>query len=917
MIISAKRGFMRDKDSTGRKRLFLIDGSAIVYRAYFAFIRNPLINSKGENTSAVFGFINSLVKIIRDEKPDYLAVVFDTKAPTFRHKMYDEYKSTRAKMPEDLVSQIPRIHQAVAALNIPEFSLEGYEADDIIGTIARKAAFRNINVSLVSNDKDLFQLINDRVEMYVPQKGSESPIRMDSEAVKKKIGVYPEKVIEFMALTGDSSDNVPGIPGVGPKTALSLLGQFGSLDEILEGAEEIKAKGIRTKVLGNKDKALLSRDLVTIDEDVPVEFTIDALARREPDAKKCKNLFTELELFNLLKEFSGDDVSEVPSAEDSKVDYKRIESISELKALVKRFSKQKEFAFDTETDSLDALTANLVGIALSCKAGEAYYIPVGHIERPEMNLPVDEVREVLAPLLENPKIQKIAQNFKYDLQVMEQAGYTIAPVSFDTMLASYVLNPSARGHNLNSLALEHFSHTMIPITDLIGSGKKQKSFATVDPETAARYAAEDADYTYRLRGVFAPQLDEKKLCRLYYEIELPLISVLSRIEAAGIKIDSPFLKKLSEGMSGELEKTAGAIYALAGYEFNINSTQQVSKVLFEDLKLPTKRKTAKKTGYSTDVRVLEELSAVHPLPRAVLEYRQLNKLRSTYVDALPNLINPDTGRVHTSFNQAVAATGRLSSSDPNLQNIPVRTETGREIRKAFIPADENHSLLVADYSQVELRILAHYTRDKGLIKAFGDGDDIHARTAAEVYGVPIDKVTTEQRRAAKTANFAVIYGVSAYGLSQQTELNLMESKGFIDTYFERYPNIRKYMDETIAMARDKGFVTTLMGRRRYLPEINSKNFQVRSFSERTAINTPIQGTAADLIKIAMIAIDKEMASMKSKMVLQVHDELVFDAHKDELKDLRRLVDMKMSRAIKLEVPLVVDIGVGPNWLEAK
>jgi DNA polymerase-1 len=914
-----KQGYMPDKQTTssGPKSLFLIDGSAIAYRAYFAFIRNPLINAKGEDTSAAFGFVNSLVKIIKSEKPDYLAVVFDTKAPTFRHKMYDEYKSTRVKMPEEMVAQLPRIHQVVAALNIPEFSLEGYEADDIIATIARIGASEGLTVHLVSNDKDLFQLVNDRVHMYVPQKGSEPPMRMDREAVKNKIGVYPEKVIEFLALTGDSSDNVPGIPGVGPKTALSLLDQFGSMDEVLEKAEEIKAKGVRGKVLGNKDKAQLSRELVTIDSSVPITFSIDDLKSREPDLKKCKKVFTELEFFNLLKEIVGESLPESKDAAGMKADYKRIESLKELKSLVTRLSKKKEIAFDTETDSLNALAANLVGISLSAKLGTAYYIPIGHSEQPEKNLPAVEVLEILSPLMKNPNVQKVAQNFKYDLQVMERAGYTITPISFDTMLASYILNPSARGHNLDSLALEHFEHKMIPISDLIGSGKKQKSFATVDPETAARYAAEDADYTYRLRGVFAPRIEEKKLARLFYDVEMPLIPVLSRMEAAGVRIDTGFLKKLSRDMEKELQKTTDAIYSLAGYEFNINSTQQLSKVLFEELNLPTKRKTAKKTRYSTDVRVLEELSDLHPLPRAVLEFRQLSKLKSTYIDAIPDLVNPETGRVHTSFNQAVAATGRLSSSDPNLQNIPVRTETGREIRKAFIPADKEHSLLVADYSQVELRVLAHFSNDKGLIRAFREGEDIHARTAAEVYGVSINDVTSEHRRAAKTANFAVIYGVSAYGLSQQTELNLTESKDFIDTYFERYPNIRKYMEDTIGAAREEGYVTTLMGRRRYLPEIKSQNFQVRQFAERTAINTPIQGTAADLIKMAMIAIDKELTGMKSKMVLQVHDELVFDAHNGELKKLKRIVNDKMSKAIKLKVPLVVDIGVGPNWLEAK
>jgi len=899
--------------------MFLIDGSAIAYRAYFAFIRNPLINSRGENTSAAFGFVNSLVKIIKDENPDYMAVVFDTKTPTFRHKMYDEYKSTRAKMPDDMVSQLPRIHQVVEALKIPEFSLDGYEADDIIATIARQAADKGFNVSIVSSDKDLFQLVNDNISMYVPQKGSEPAVVMNREAVRTKMGVYPEKIIDYLALTGDSSDNIPGIPGVGPKTALSLLEQFGSFKDTLKNAEEIKAKGVRKKVTENKDKAELSHRLVTIDDQVPVEYDIEDLKRGDPDLDKCKEVFTELEFFNLLKDLFGEATGESQPQSKIDVSYKRVESIQELKKLVHRLSHKKEIAFDTETDSLNALQANLVGISLCAESGHAFYIPVGHSERSELNLPKDEALESLASLMSDQKIQKIAQNFKYDLQVMERVGITVSPISFDTMLASYIINPSSRVHNLDILALEHFNHKMIPITDLIGTGKKQKSFADVDPDTATHYAAEDADFTFRLRGIFAPEIEKRKLARVYYDIELPLVPVLSRMEKAGVRIDVKFLEKLSKKIQGEIDKVVLAIYSLAGYEFNINSTQQLSKVMFEELKLPTGRKTAKKTGYSTDVRVLEELSEIHPLPRAVLEYRQLSKLRSTYVDALPDLVCGDTGRVHTSFNQTVAATGRLSSSDPNLQNIPVRTEIGREIRKAFVPRDKSSRLMVADYSQVELRILAHFSQDPGLIKAFREGEDIHARTAAEVYGVDIKKVTSEQRRAAKTANFAVIYGVSAYGLSQQTELNLTESKDFIDTYFERYPNIRNYMDDTIAAARRNGFVTTLMGRRRYLPEINSKNYQVRQFAERTAINTPIQGTAADLIKLAMVVIDREIIGnrMESKMVLQVHDELVFDAPETELKDLEKIVRKRMSGAIKMDVPLDVDIGIGNNWLEAK
>ena len=907
----------KDSSAARDKTLFLVDGMAIAYRAYFAFIRNPLINSRGENTSAAYGFVNSLAKIIKDERPDFLVVVFDTKAPTFRHRQYEAYKATRMKMPDDMVAQLPRIHQAIEALQIPEIAMDGYEADDVIATIAASATDAGMNVYVVSSDKDLFQLVNDQVQMYVPQKGSEPPLKMDREAVKGKLGVYPEKVIDFLALTGDSSDNIPGIPGIGPKTALALLEQFGDFDTVLAKAESIAAKGVRGKVLENKETALLSRELVTIDRHVPVPFTLDQFVRREPDLPRCKELFAELEFFNLLKELFGEYQAQPAQRKAAEAEYVRVASLEQLQTLVDELSQAKEFAFDTETDSLNPLAARLVGIALSARAGRAYYIPVGHVERPELNLPKDKVLQILRPLLTDGKYQKIAQNFKYDLQVLEHEGVHVAPISFDTMLASYVLNPSAVGHGLDNLAMEHFGHRMTPISDLIGSGKRQRSFATVDPETATRYSAEDADYTYRLRGVFAPKIEELKLARLYYDIELPLIPVLSRMEQAGVKVDTAYLAVLSRQMLADMDRIAEGIYAMAGDRFNINSTQQLSKILFEQLRLPTKGKTAKKTGFSTDVRVLEELAKVHPLPRGVLEYRQLNKLKSTYVDTLPALANPATGRVHTSFNQAVTATGRLSSSDPNLQNIPVRTETGREIRKAFVPSDENYSLLVADYSQIELRILAHYADDSGLIAAFKAGEDIHTRTAAEVFGVPLDRVTADQRRAAKTANFAIIYGVSAYGLSQQTEMNVTASRDFIDTYFERYPGIKRYIDATIALARQDGYVTTLSGRRRYLPDIKSSNFQSRQFAERTAINTPIQGTAADMIKLAMIDIDKDLAGMKSKMVLQVHDELVFDAANDELENLTRLVRSRMSQAIKLKVPLVVDIGVGANWLEAK
>jgi len=907
------------------KTLFLVDGSAIFYRAHFAFIRNPLINSKGEDTSATYGFLNSLMKIMREENPDYLAIVFDTKAPTFRHEMYPEYKSTRAKMPEELVLQIPRIKEATEALNLPSLEMEGYEADDIIGTLAREGEKRGMEVWIVSGDKDMFQLVSDRIKMYNPQKGALPPEKLDREGVEKKFGVPPELVVDTLALMGDSSDNVPGVPGVGPKTAQSLLKQFGNLDAILEHPEKIKAKGVRNKISANIEQAKLSRTLVTIETEVPIEFSLKAMKHGEIHLEKAKKFFLEMEFNRLLDElvkYTGhldlklDSAVEEKKEAKSKVRYECIDNLTSLKKIITELSRKKEIAIDTETTSLNAIEADLVGISLCGEAGKAYYIPIGHDDKTR-NLPRDEAFKLISKLLVDKKVRKFGQNIKYDLEVLHRAGLDIDPVSFDTMLASYVINPSGRQNSLNSLALEHFNYSMQPITELIGSGKKQISFAGVDVDKASWYAAEDADYTYRLKEVLAPKIDELKLNNLYYDIELPLIKVLAAMEEVGVRVDPDFLAGISKELEGQLNKLTADIYTEAGEKFNINSTQQLSHILFDKLKLPTKGKTAKKTGYSTDVRVLEELAEIHNLPRLILDYRQLIKLQNTYVDAIPRLINKETGRVHTSFNQTITATGRLSSTDPNLQNIPVRTEIGRRIRKAFIPRDDKHKLLVSDYSQIELRILAHFSEDKTLIKAFKNNEDIHARTAAEVYGVDIKNITPEMRRAAKTANFAVIYGVSAYGLSMQSELDVAQSKEFIETYFARYPGIKKYMDETKDFARKNGFVTTLFNRIRYLPEINAKNYQVRQFAERTAINTPIQGTAADLIKVAMINIHKSIAGMKSKMILQVHDELVFDAHVGELDKLKKIVRTGMEEAVELRVPVVADMGVGDNWLDAK
>ncbi|MEW6050939.1 MAG: DNA polymerase I [Candidatus Zixiibacteriota bacterium] len=906
--------------TTGKKRrIYLIDGSAVFYRAYFALIRNPLINSKGEDTSATFGFVNSLLKILRDENPDAVAVVFDSKHPTFRHERYPEYKSTRAKMPEELVAQLPRIHAAVEALNLPKFELKGFEADDIIGTLARAAERAGYEVWCVTGDKDYFQLVSDQIKIYNPKKVSEAPERMGRDEVKAKFGVYPELVIDKLALMGDSSDNVPGVPGVGPKSADILLEQFGSLEAILSRHAEIKAKGLREKIAANIESAMLSKELVTIDTNVPIPFDLAALDRKPINYEATKKLFLELEFSNLLKQIGVESASiaSEQGVSTAEADYRTVTSLDELRQLIEALSAAREIAVDTETTSVDALQAKLVGVSLSSKAGSGYYIPLGHTQDSSQNLPVAEAISLLKKLLENPDVQKVGQNVKYDYEVLHRHGIDITPVSFDTMLASYVLNPSGRQHSLDFLALKHLDHQMQPITDLIGSGKGQKTFDSVGVKAATYYSSEDADYTFRLRGILAPQIDQFELNNLYYNVELPLIKVLATMEEAGVRVDESFLATLSGEMENRLHELTREIFKIAGGEFNINSTQQLSHILFDKLGLKPRGKTAKKTGYSTDVSVLEELAKLHPFPALILQYRQVGKLKNTYVDAIPRMINSETGRVHTSFNQTIAATGRLSSTDPNLQNIPVRTEEGREIRKAFIPRDTEHVLLSADYSQVELRILAHYADDRGLIEAFKRGEDIHSRTAAEVFGVDIEEVTSAQRRVAKTCNFAIIYGVTAYGLTQQTQMTVSEAQQFIDTYLARYPGIKTYMESTKESAREKGYVTTMFNRRRYLPEINDKNFAVRQFAERTAINTPIQGTAADIIKVAMLHIHEKLAKLHTKMVLQVHDELVFDVYKGELDEVRELVRDGMEKAVKLKVPLVADISVGDNWLEAK
>jgi DNA polymerase-1 len=893
-------------------KLVLIDGSAVAYRAYFAFIRNPLINSRGENTGAVFGFINSLMKIVNEQKPDFIAAVFDTPAPTFRHKIHPDYKSTRAKAPPELIEQFPWIDKAVDAFRIKSIRIEGFEADDIIGTLSTRASRKGFETLLFSGDKDFFQLVRDNVKILHPRDFE----ILDSRGVKEKFGVPPEKVIDTLALMGDTSDNVPGVPGVGPKTAIALIEEFGDLDAVLKEGPSKKKGKLAEQLKTHKDLAKLSQELVTIKTDCHLDLDLPDLKAQQPDLDALVPLLRRLEFKNLADKFAAPAAEHLhdDKAEKRSFDYKTITSVEELDEILTQAEKKKEIAIDTETTGLNAMEATLVGVSLSLDEGSAFYIPVGHSEGE--NLPMTDLTERFSNFFKS-KTNLVGHNIKFDRQVFKNHNLAMAALYFDTMIGAYLLEPGKRSYNLDSLSLEFFNYRKVPIDDLIGSGKKQLNFSQVPIEKATLYSCEDADFTLRLKAYLEPKLTELKLSPLMNEIEMPLVPVLGEMEAAGVKIDVDFLRELSEDYGKKMRQVEDRIYKECGEVFNINSPQQLGKILFDKLKLASTRRTAKGGARATSVDILEKLAEKHPVPKLVLEYRQLMKLKSTYIDAIPALVNSRTGRVHTSFNQTIAATGRLSSTDPNLQNIPVRTEEGREIRKAFIPGGRDNRIISADYAQVEIRIMAHFANDRTLIKSFESGEDILRRTAAEVYGVKMDEVTPSQRRAAKTANFAIIYGVSAYGLSQQSELSFNESKDFIDVYFERYPGIKRYMEDVKKFAREHGYVATLFDRRRYLQDINAKSAQARQFAERMAINTPIQGTAADMIKIAMINIAGRMEGMKSRMILQVHDELVFDTPKSEVEDLKKIVVKEMEGAVSLRVPLKAEVAVGSNWLEAK
>ena len=907
-------------DTTKLEKLFLFDGMALAYRAYFAFINRPLINSKGENTSAIFGFVNFLNKVIDDEQPDHIAVVFDTKEPTFRHVKYPQYKATREKMPDDMSSQMEKLKEVVRAYNIPLLEVPGFEADDIMGTLARRAENEGVLTYLVTGDKDFMQLISPLIKMYRPGKmGNDLEIVAENE-VAEKFGVGPERVIDVLALTGDQSDNVPGVPGIGEKTAIPLIQRFGCLEEVYRHLDDIEQKGTREKLKTYKDLAFLSKELVTIHTEVPLDLDFHTLRAAKKDIEKLTGLFTALEFRTLarkLRETPQEDPALVFEAPQPLTDYTTdkhqyhtITDEANLASLCTRLIGLEHLCIDTETTSTDAMTAELVGISLAFTEREAFFIPVG-----TGGIPLPPISQHLGPVLANPSIKKIGQNIKYDALVLARHGMRMEGIAFDTMVASYLIRQDGK-HNLDSLTEEYLSYKMISYDELTGTGKSRVDIRQVPLERLATYAAEDADFTLRLFPVLKRRIEAQSMITLCDEIEFPLTPVLADMELTGIRLDIPLLAQMSKDLERQLDLLVRTIHEQAGEEFNINSTQQLGAILFEKLKLPTVRKT--KTGFSTDVQVLESLRLAHPIIELLLEYRTLSKLKSTYIDALPKLLHPETGRVHTSFNQTVAATGRLSSSDPNLQNIPIRTDIGREIRKAFIPGDDSMLIMSADYSQIELRVMAHVSGDPGLQEAFRNGEDIHASTAAKVFGVAQSEITRDMRRKAKEVNFGIMYGIGPYGLATRLEISQSEAKEIIDRYFVRFPNVSQYIRDTKELARKRGYVETLSGRRRYLPNINNKNRTVREFEERAAINMPIQGTAADMIKRAMIAIHRRMAesALQSKMLLQVHDELVFEVLVSEEQKMRTLVEECMKTTQPLSVPLEIEIGVGKNWLEA-
>ena len=899
---------------SNRKRLFLIDGYAMLYRSHFALIRNPLINSKGMHTSALFGFTNQVLKLIRKEKPDYLMAAFDTSKKTFRHEMYPEYKATREKMPEEMREQLPYLWKLLKAMKIPTLEQPGFEADDIIGTLAVRAKESNLDTYIVSGDKDFMQLVNDHIFLYSPS-GRQSDIKIyDKDAVKDKWGVPPEKIIDLLGLMGDSSDNVPGVMGVGEKTAVKLLNEYGTLENALDHADEVKNKRAREGLQSGRENALLSQDLVTIDVNMNIDSNFEEMVTDGFNVNELNTLFHELEfqaLINQIKTFK----SEVSiQNNESKKHYKSLLNLTDIQKFINSIKEGDWLSFDLETTSLDPMSCNIVGFSFSNKKDHGVYIPIIFKEK-ETSLfddHLNSVLDILRPVFENSKIPKTGQNIKFDALILRNHGLKVSGLNFDTLLAAHLINPDSRNLKLESLSFDHLNYRMVPIEDLIGKGRNQISMGEVELEKITFYASEDADIALQLTHIFEKKLKKQNLDKFFNEIEMPLLPVLLELEYNGMFVDSKMLSLMSENLGNKIDELVLNIHKEAGTEFNINSTQQLGSILFDIIKLPEIKKR------STAEEVLNRLKNEHPLPSLILEYRKLNKLKNTYIDALPALINIKTKKIHSTFSQTVTSTGRLSSRNPNFQNIPIRTELGREIRKAFKSENKDWKIFSADYSQIELRIMAHLSKDKALVDAFNKGEDIHSRTAADVFNVSIDEVIPDMRRTAKIVNYGLLYGAGPFRMSQELGMPQKEAKSIIEAYFERYSGIKKYIDSVIEFARDNKFVETILGRRRQVWDIDSKNHLHKEAAKRMAINMPIQGTNAEMIKIAMIDIQNELISknMESKMLLQIHDELVFEAPPEELDRLQEIVINKMENSLSLSVPIIVDCGSGKSWYEA-
>ncbi|MDJ0802368.1 MAG: DNA polymerase I [Desulfobacterales bacterium] len=887
------------------KQIYLIDGTAYIYRAYHAI--RSLSNSKGFPTNAIFGFTRMLMKLFDERQPAFAGMFFDAPGPTFRHERYPDYKANRPPMPDDMAAQIPHIKDVAAAFRIPVLEMAGFEADDLIGTVARRAEADGFDVVLVTGDKDFVQLLSERVSIWDPMKDraiTRADFRRDSE-------LEPAQMIDVMGLSGDTADNVPGVPGIGPKTAMGLIQTYASIDGVYDHLDDISKPKQRANLEEHREQAFLSRELVRIQTEVPLDFTAEAFAHQPPDQARLSALFQTFEFRQLQQAFAASD-------DRPEKQYAAVMDTDDLDDLIARLAGAGRFAIDTETTSQHPMQAELVGLSVALEAHAAYYIPCGHryLGAPDQ-IERTVVLERLRPLLEDPAVEKIGQNIKYDAIVLARHGIRLEGIAYDTMIASYLLNPSKRSHGLDQIALDFLGHKNIAYEEVAGKGRQSVTFDMVTLDKAVPYACEDADVTLLASQALTPQIEALGLDVLMTTVELPLIPVLMRMEMNGVRLDTGRLRSLSGTFQEQLEALEGGIHALAGEAFNIKSSQQLGQVLFEKLKLPVQKKTKKKTGYSTDVEVLTKLAEMHELPALVLRHRALAKLKSTYVDALMDLIHPETGRVHTSFNQTVTATGRLSSSDPNLQNIPIRTAEGREIRKAFIPPD-GWQILSADYSQVELRILAHYAQDPILIQAFAEDEDIHARTACEVFEIDADSITDELRRHAKVINFGIIYGMGPFSLAADLGISQKMAKTYIDNYFHHYRGVKNFIDQTIASAHESRKTSTLLGRIRLLPEIGSRNRNIRQFAERTAVNTPIQGTAADLIKLAMIEVDRRLQekAFQARMLLSVHDEIVLEVPPEEIDPVGRMVRTAMEDIWELAVPLKVNLATGANWAEA-